>query len=424
MKSLIAYGGRSLKGKISVQGAKNTALPIIAATLLIKGTVKLYSCPKISDTEQMFDIIRQMGARTEWTGKCVEICTDNMDGVLNFSMCSKLRASSLFMGALLGRNGYFAMPYPGGCDIGKRPLDFHIDGLRLMGAHIDTSDNLIIGICHSLHGAEYEFPYPSVGALENLILAGVCAKGQSRFTNCAREPEIADLCEFLNKAGAKIRGAGTDTIIIEGTDCLNPVSYTIPGDRIVAGTYMMACAVTGGNICIGNIEPDRVDSVTFLLRKMGCHIFTDKDKNEIIVESDDRKRALPYVTTGPYPEFATDMQPQLMALCAYLMGTSVICDKVFENRYHIISQLKLMGADAEIKDNDVIIHGKEKLYGGLLTAHDLRQGAALVVAALGAEGKTQIKNCHYIFRGYEDIARDLALLGANIKWQEEEKKED
>ena len=423
MESLIVNGGRELRGTIKVQGSKNTVLPIIAAALLCENTVEIHNIPHISDVEEMLEILKDMGAEIRSEEHSVSIYTKNTDGVLNFSRCKKLRASSLFMGALLGKNGYFVIPYPGGCDIGKRPIDFHLEGFMMMGATIEQKSDMIIGYCNHLKGINYDFKYPSVGALENFILAAVCAYGTSRFTHCAREPEIYDLCRFLNKAGAKITGMGTDEIVVEGVKKLDGVSCYIPGDRIVAGTYMMACAVTGGNIRLKGICPDRVMSTTHILKKAGCHIFTDTAKNEIIILSDGRKKAVSYVETGPFPMFATDMQPQMIALSAYLDGITVISDKVFENRYHIIDELKKMGADISVHGREVVVKGKESLMGSTLKAHDLRQGAALVTAALGARNISTISNCAYINRGYENIAEDMEQLGADIKWQEEDKKE-
>ncbi|MCM1308181.1 MAG: UDP-N-acetylglucosamine 1-carboxyvinyltransferase [Butyrivibrio sp.] len=415
-------GGRRLEGTLVLQGSKNSALPIMAASLLLDGMSVLENCPDILDVREMLAIINGVGGcqgeeSCGFTNEGLVLFHNKVDGVPDYESCMRFRASSILMGALLATAGFFAMPYPGGCKIGRRPLDYHIDGLRALGASVEEKDGMLVGCAGRLKGGFYRFPYPSVGALENLLLAAVKAEGESVFENCAREPEIADLCDFLIKAGADIDGAGTDTIRVRGVGRLCGIRFKIPGDRIVAGTYMTACAVAGGNIRLCNIEAKRLECVTDLLKKTGCHIFTDGNINEIIILSDGRRRALNYVETGPYPGFSTDMQPQITALSAFSAGSCRIRDRVFEARYSTARELEKLGAKVAADGDSIIITGGESLHGGIVGASDLRCGAALVIAALGIHGKTVITDCAYIMRGYEDIQRDLEQLGADILWR-------
>lgn len=422
VSELEVRGGRRLEGTLMLQGSKNSALPIMAATLLLDGETLLEDCPDILDVREMLAIINGVGGCNEETGCCftgegLRLFHNRIDGVPDYESCMRFRASSILMGALLATAGFFAMPYPGGCKIGRRPLDYHIEGFKALGARVEEKDGMLVGYAGQLKGGFYRFPYPSVGALENLLLAAVKADGESVFENCAREPEIVDLCDFLIKAGAVIDGAGTDTIRVKGAKRLNGIRYRIPGDRIVAGTYMAACAIAGGNVRLRNIEPGRLDCVTDILKKTGCHVFTDGRINEIIIMSDGRRKAVNYLETGPYPGFSTDMQPQMMALAAFSIGSCRIKDRVFESRYRTAWELEKLGAAVGMDSDSVIITGKESLHGGVVNATDLRCGAALVIAALGIHGKTVITDCAYIMRGYEDIQRDLEQLGADILWR-------
>lgn len=416
MGELVIRGQNRLSGKIKIQGSKNSALPIIAAALLTDEAVVIDNCPAISDVFHMQKIISRLGAECIFKDGTMTISAGRLSSAPDFEYCRQFRASSLFMGVLLSRTGCFVMPYPGGCHIGSRPVNFHIDGLRKTGAQIEETGDEIIGYCGGLTGGEYVFPYPSVGALENIIMGAVCAKGKTVLKNCAMEPEIVDLCCFLTQMGAKIYGAGGKTIEIEGVEKLHGCRYTVPGDRIAAGTYMAACAIAGGNICIGGIKPRRLDAVTKILRKTGCHVFTDDMSDEIIVLSDGRRKPVAYIRTGPYPEFPTDMQAQIMAAAAYFGGSCRICDSVFENRYMTAYELEAMGADITVDTDGVTVRGLPGLAGGRVKAHDLRGGAALVIAALGAD-YTVVEQCSYIERGYEDIQRDLEQLGADIRWR-------
>ncbi len=421
MCELEVRGGRRLEGTLVIQGSKNSALPIMAATLLLDGETVLKDCPDILDVHEMLAIINGVGGcdggSCRFTGEGLRFLHNKVDGVPDYESCMRFRASSILMGALLATAGFFAMPYPGGCRIGRRPIDYHIEGLRALGAEVEEKDGMLIGYAGRLKGGYYRFPYPSVGALENLILASVKGRGEYLFENCSKEPEIVDLCDFLMRAGADIEGTGTDTIRIKGVEKLNGIQYRVPGDRIVAGTYMAACGITGGNIRLRNIEPARLEGVIEVLKKTGCHVFTDAGNDEIIILSDGRRKAVSSIETAPYPGFPTDMQPQMMALAAFSTGSCRIVDKVFESRYRTAEELKKLGADVRTDGGSVIITGSERLHGGAVRAADLRCGAALVIAALGIYGKTIIEDCGYIMRGYEDIQRDLEELGADILWR-------
>lgn len=414
-------GQKRLEGELKIQGSKNSCLPMLAASLLAKDKITINNCPDILDVREMIGILKYLGCDCEFENNTLVINSTKAVEKTLPPECSKLRASIVFMGAMLGRFGRVVMPYPGGCNIGKRPIDFHMAGFVKLGAQIAEDEDTIIGIFENeCTPGKYAFPTPSLGALENLLLGAVCADGTTVFENCTKEPEIVDFCDFLNKMGAKIRGAGTSVVIVTGVGRLHGCTYTVPGDRIVAGTYLSALAITGGNIKLTGINPDRIDKLIFYLRKMGGHIFTDFKSNEIIGTVDLRCKGYPLITTGPYPELATDLQPQLMAASCFLSGITRIRDNVYPGRYGIVEELKKMGADIYTDEKTVMVRGLEELNEADVYAKDLRGGAALVIAALGCRGISGIYNCSYICRGYEDIQRDLQQLGADIEWINDE----
>lgn len=423
MNSLIVVGNKRLQGEITIQGAKNTVLPVIAASVMIEGCTKIYNCPDILDVRDMLDIISGFGGKYSFKDNILEINNSIPSGYVTFPDNVRMRASVMFMGALAGIGCKFSMPYPGGCNIGKRPINYHIDGIRRMGAYIEEQGGFVCVKSDGLCGAAYHFNFPSVGALENMILAAVKAKGRSVFTGCAKEPEICDLCDFLRIAGANISGAGTDRIVIEGVDKLHECEYYTPGDRIAAGTYMAACRIAGGNISIHGIEPERLRSVTDIFKYMGTHIAERMDSITVICDNTGKNPS--YIETGSYPEFPTDMQSQLMAVAAAQTGECRICDRIFENRYGTASELCKMNADIRIINGNscAVIRPHGELNPAVVKAGDLRGGAALVAAALGIKGKSIIENCIHIQRGYEDIQRDLKRLGADIEWQKDAESE-
>lgn len=425
MRYLEINGQKRLEGEIKIQGSKNSVLPMIAASILSEEKVVIKNCPDISDVRNMMGILEYLGGKCNFSNNVLEI--DN-SGIAEKELppcCGTLRASIVFLGAMLARFGSVVMPYPGGCNIGNRPINYHIEGFEKMGAEIVCDKDILIGVFeNNTDNCSYAFKTPSLGALENLILGATALNGETVFYNCTTEPEIVDYCNFLKKMGAIIQGAGTKIITVKGNKKLHGCTYTVQGDRIVAGTYMTALCVSGGNIRITGIEPERMSGIVHYLRKMGMHIFTDCKTDAIIGTADMDLRNCSFIETGPYPMLATDLQPQLLAASCFVHGITGIKDNVYPNRYSIINELKKMGANICINESDVVKHQPEVIvYGGAsmcgadVYAKDLRAGAALVIAALGCRGISHVYNCSYIERGYEDIQRDLHCLGADIEWK-------
>ncbi len=417
----LSIGGKKrLEGTLKIQGSKNSCLPMIAAALLTDEEITLRNCPDITDVWEMIKILKYLGCYCEFENNILKInCRNAVEKQLP-AECGNLRASIVYMGAMLARFGRVIMPYPGGCNLGERPIDYHIEGTRQLGGVVEEDGTVLLAAYDGKREyAKYIFPGKSLGALENLLLLAVASNGITEFNNCTREPEIVDFCDFLIAMGADVKGAGSNTIIVNGGRELHGAVFDIPGDRIVAGTYLAAVAIAGGNIRLTGIKPERLTKLIIHLRKIGCHIFTDSKTNEIIGMSDYRTRSLLPVVTGPYPELATDLQPQMMAVACYCVGISKIRDIIYPYRYGIVAELEKMGADINMKEDFVYVTGKETLIGAVVKAPDLRGGAALVIAALGACGYTLVYGYPYIQRGYEDIIRDLHFLGADIEWKED-----
>lgn len=423
MSYLRIVGKNRLQGEVKIQGSKNSCLPMLAASVLAKEKVVINNCPHISDVDDMLEVLRIMGCRWQFDGGRLTLWGGDInDGPLPM-VCKKIRGSMSFMGSMLSKFGKVRIPWPGGCDLGHRPIDFHIDGLKTMGVVFDFSKDYIDAkVEHDRINGYYCFAKPSLGALENLILRALTLEGEFVFDNCTKEPEIVDFCDFLNAMGACIRGAGTSKVVVVGGKELSGCEYTLPGDRIVAGTYMAAVSVTNGNVLLKGINGLRLGTEIDYLRKIGCHVFTDSKSNEIILISGERKKSFPYIFTGPYPEFSTDLQPQMLAAACYYSGTTFVKDEIYPLRFGVTGELIKMGADIIMDHGASVVSGKECLVGTRLTACDLRAGAALVVAALGAEGESRIYGTEHILRGYENIQRDLKNLGADIEWKEEEKR--
>lgn len=426
MRYLEINGLKRLEGEIKIQGSKNSVLPMIAASILTEEKVVIKNCPDISDVRSMIDILEYLGSKCYFNDNVLEI--DNSDVVEKElpSDCGTLRASIIFLGAMLARFGRVVMPYPGGCDIGSRPINYHIDGFGKMGAGIACDKDILIGVFEkNTDNCSYTFKTPSLGALENLILGAISLKGDTVFYNCTMEPEIVDFCNFLMRMGAVIQGAGSNTITVKGCKKLHGCTFTVPGDRIVAGTYLTALCMSGGNIRVLDIRPDRMTGNIHYLRKMGVHIFTDYKTNAIIGIADTDLRNCSFIETGPYPMLATDLQPQMLAASCFVHGITGIKDNVYPNRYSIVEELAKMGARICVNkvnvmlqhQPEVIVYGGTVMNGADVYAKDLRAGAALVIAALGCRGISHIYNCGYIDRGYEDIQRDLHYLGADIEWK-------
>ncbi len=413
MKQIFIRGGVPLTGEVRIQGSKNAALPILAATLLAKGEHEIKNCPKIADVYYMLELIRSQGAVTYWKGRNLYVNTLQLTpGPLEEKKEGTMRSSIFLLGAMLGRFGEVDLEYPGGCVIGDRPVNWHISHLNDMGVIFCDSDSRIKARASRLTGFEHFLPFPSVGVTENLIMAAVLAEGVTTIHGAAMEPEIVALCDFLISAGARISGAGRKDIVIHGVSELHAGSILLPGDRIVAGTYALACMITGGGVLLEGAPVDHMTRLIPMLHAMGGSTLVNSEG--LYLHRRDTLCAIPYTVTEVYPGFPTDLQSQLLTTMCTANGESVIEERIFGNRFRIAPELIKMGADIHIEDHTAYVRGVEKLHGSTLSAEELRGGAALVLAGLGAGGETYIENCGHIYRGYENICRDLSELGARI----------
>ena len=415
-------GGTSLKGEVSIGGAKNSVLKLMAAALLAKGESKIYNVPELTDVEIMLQVINSLGVKTSYNKeeKSLTIdATEITEITAKYELVSKMRASFNVLGALVSRCREAIVALPGGCAIGERRVDFHIKGLEALGAKLKIENGYVHAKAHKLVGAEICLDLPSVGATENLMLAGVLAEGSTRIQNAAQEPEIVDLANFLNAMGADIIGAGTSEVVINGVkqEDLHPVEYTTIPDRIEAGTFMAAIVGTKGKAVIRNIYPAHLTFFTDKLLKMGANIKL-VDPTSIEVACKNRLNSINFVTQ-PYPGFPTDLQSMAMTLLTTANGVGIITESLYENRFMQVPELRRMGADIHQDRNHAIIKGVKRLTGATLTASDLRAGAALVVAALMAEGNSVIGKLHHIDRGYENFENKIRLLGGKIERKEE-----
>lgn len=409
MDEIHVVGGKRLDGEISIQGSKNTVLPVMAAALLHKGVSVLRGCPQITDVFYMEEILRRLGGCCWWEGHDLYLDCGNIDAwEVAEQYAGKMRCSVILLGALLGRNQKGKIGYPGGCVIGERPVNLHLYALKCLGAEIVEEDNCICASCKRLTGNEILFEQKSVGATEQAILAAVLARGETRIYNCAREPEIVWLCRYLKTMGAKISGEGSDCIRIEGQEFLEGGDMQIPADRIVAGTYLCAAAATRGKILIRNAPEGEMDALLKVYRKMGGQY--EWKSGKLIADASQVRFPVLFLETEVYPGFPTDLQSPLLAVLATIHGKSVIRENIFENRFKICQELTAMGAEIDIHDRDVRIRGGA-LKGRIMQAQELRGGAALLIAALAAEGKSVIQGSSFIRRGYEDICKDLRILG-------------
>ncbi|MDE6188840.1 MAG: UDP-N-acetylglucosamine 1-carboxyvinyltransferase [Clostridia bacterium] len=414
MKEYIINGGRPLEGTVEIRGAKNSILPLLAGCILTDEIVVLHDCPHISDVDSMIKILEVLGCKI--IRKDRDLIVDS-GGVCNSqipsSLAKELRSSIFLLGSLLSRLKKAKVAYPGGCDIGLRPIDIHIAGLRELNIDIQEQGGFIVCNSQNAKCADVVLDLPSVGATENLMMSSVFVKGKTVIRNCAKEPEIVDLQKFLNAMGAKIKGAGSSVIVVEGVDRLHGVEYTPIPDRIVAGTYLIATAMCGGNVELKNVNSEHISSLISKLSKTTCKIYVKNDR--IIVKSKGRQKSLDCIETMYYPGFPTDLQSQIMAMQTVSRGTSVIVENIFETRFKTASELKKLGADVTIKGKVAVVRGVKELIGSEVTATDLRGGASLVLAGLVAKGETIVKDIHHIDRGYEDMSLDLSALGANIR---------
>jgi len=402
-----------LKGRVKVSGAKNSALPILAASILGTEDIILEDVPNLKDIEVMGEVLTSLGAKVEKLDKgIIKINSSNINNYeTRYELMSKMRASFLVMGPLLTRLGKTKTSLPGGCAIGTRPIDLHLKGFKALGAIIDTDHGNIGASAEELVGSKIYLDFPSVGATENIIMAATMAKGETIIDNAAMEPEIVDLSNFLSKMGANIKGAGTSTIRIKGVERLGGATHSIIPDRIEAGTFMVAAAITGGDVIVENIIASHIKPIIAKLKETGCTVIENDDSIRVIGTKN--LKAID-IKTLPYPGFPTDMQAQFMALMNMCEGTSVVIETVFENRFMHVDELKRMGADIKIDGRSAIIQGVNSLTAAPVKATDLRAGAALVLAGLVADGVTEIGNIYHIDRGYDSIEEKFTNLGAKI----------
>lgn len=414
MEKLLIKGGASLKGEISCSGAKNAALPMIAATILSDEDIILKNLPYLQDITTMFELLGSMGADILLNENMdFTIATNNLkEKEARYELVKTMRASILVLGPLVAKYGEAKIALPGGCAIGSRPVNYHLDALEQLGATITLKNGYIEASAKKLIGSKIKFDGITVTGTENIMMAACLAEGTTILTNVAKEPEIIDLAEFLNKMGAKISGAGSDEITIEGVKKLYGTDHSIPADRIEAGTYLVAAAVTNGEIKINGINPNRLIKVLDKLIETGAKVETSEDSISLIMNKDKPKPV--DITTAPFPEFPTDMQAQFSVINALANGVSNIYETVFENRFMHVQELNRMGCNIQINGNQAIIEGVDSLYGAEVMATDLRASASLILAGLCAKGETKVDRIYHIDRGYERIEEKLNYLGANI----------
>ncbi len=414
MECIKIRGGNSLEGELNIQGAKNSALPILAATLVCDGESEIHNCPNITDVDAAINILKQLGCKVEKIENIILVCTDNANcKEIPDSLMREMRSSIVFLGAIISRCGSAVLSFPGGCELGPRPIDIHLSSLRKLGVKIEESGGKLLCFTdEGLKGCEIDLPIPSVGATENIILASVKAKGKTIIRNAAREPEIVDLATFLNAAGAMIYGAGESTIIIEGVKKLkSPVHRVIP-DRIVTATYMCCTAVTKGNVFLKDIMPEHLNSLIPLFLETGCDI--NIKNNNLHIKAPREIKPIKLTRTGFYPGFPTDAGPPIIAMTCFAKGTSIFVETIFENRYKYAGELARMGANIQVEGRVAVVEGNSDLSGAKVEAGDLRGGAALVVAGLGCRGETTVSGVNHINRGYDDIVNSLKSINGDI----------
>ena len=414
-QKLLIRGGKRLEGEIAVQGAKNSALPLLAAAALCEGETVLQGCPRLSDVFSACRILTQLGCRCHVDGHTVTVKNDGLTSTeIPDSLMREMRSSIIFLGAVLGRTGNCSLSLPGGCELGPRPITLHLDALRRMGVTItETYGAMLAQAEHGIRGARITLPFPSVGATENIMLAAARSTGETVIANAAREPEIVDLATFLRQCGADIRGAGESTIVIRGVQKLQGTVYTVMPDRIAAVTYLTAAAVTGGAVTICGTAPQHYEAVTEVLTQTGCSVYANGSR--VYLRAPARLRAAKAIRTMPYPGFPTDAQAILMALMCRARGTCVFEETMFESRYKHVDDLLRMGADIQVSGRAAVVRGVPKLYGAKVRATDLRGGAALLLAGLSAEGETELTALQHLDRGYEKAEAVLTALGAEIR---------
>lgn len=414
METFEIEGGKPLYGRLRIHGAKNAALPILAAAVLAEGNHVIHDVPRLSDIHVMLEILQSLGVKTHFEQTAAVLDTSSLTSFhVPEELMRQMRSSIFLMGPLLAKLGEVKVTRPGGCAIGERRIDLHLMGLRALGAEIIEEGGMICCRAPYLRGTNIHLHYPSVGATENIMMAAALARGTTVLENAAREPEIIDLQNFLNSMGAKVNGAGTDVVEIEGVTTLHAAEYKIIPDRVVAGTMALAAAITKGELILENVMGEHLHAVINLLKQSGVEITTARDI--MIVKIDNRPKSIDRVATSPYPGFPTDMQAQMMAFLSTAEGTSVIKETVFDGRFRHVDELTRMGASIFVDLNSAFVRGVPRLFGARVEATDLRAGAALVLAGLAAEGATVIEQIHHIDRGYDSLERQLQEVGALIR---------
>ena len=419
MQRFLIEGGVRLEGEVAVSGAKNAALKLIAASLMAPGRTTLHNVPRISDVDTMRAVLDGLGASSDLSDHTLEVDAASIDSyTAPYELVRQMRASIVVLGPLVARFGEAEVSAPGGCNLGLRKFNYHLDGLRSLGAEVDLDHGFIRASApRGLHGAEVYFEYPSVGATENVMMAATLANGTTIIENCAREPEIVDLAEFLNAMGARVAGAGTGRIVIEGVEELSPVEYSVVPDRIEAGTFLMAAAATGGDVTVKNAVPRHLKMEMEKLREMGVDVTATEDG--ILARVDDPADLSGVdVSTLPFPGFATDLQAQMMVLLTRASGAGIITENVYENRLQVAEELNRMNAGIDLfGGHRALVRGPKQLSGTIVQSPDLRGGAALVMAGLVAEGTTAVDGARHILRGYEDFEEKLSGLGATVAFE-------
>ena len=414
-QKFVIKGGTPLNGELKIQGAKNSVLPIIAASVMCGGETVIENCPKISDTYASSRILTHLGLQCIIEKNVMTVRNNGNKTVeIPDDLMREMRSSIIYMGALLGACGECRMSFPGGCELGPRPIDMHIAAMKKLGAKVVDEYGIIKCTAErGLHGARINLNYPSVGTTENIMLAAVTAKGQTVISNAAREPEIIDLADFLNRCGGRIKGAGNSTIVIDGVQKLRGCTYSVIADRIAAATYISAAASTGGEISLTGIDSSICDSFLPVFEQMGCKIYVYSDR--LYINASGKLKGVNKITTMPHPGFPTDAQAVIMAALCKAYGSSIFEENIFESRYRHVDALVKMGADIKVIGKAAVVNGVEKLYGAKVSATDLRGGAAMAVAGLGAEGVTEVAEIHHIDRGYEDMEKAFSSLGGIIQ---------
>lgn len=403
-----------LKGEVELHGAKNSALPILCACVLVKGECEIHNCPDLSDVRTTIRILESLGCKVKRQGDTVTVDSSEITGSqIDENVMRTMRSSILFLGSLVSRTGCASIYLPGGCDIGARPVDMHISALKSLGATVKENGSSITCCADKITGTKIILPFASVGATENIMIAAAVSVGRTTIVNPAREPEICDLAEFLNKCGARIYGAGESIVEIEGVSSLHPCEHRIIPDRILASTYMSACAITGGDIVINDVRPTHLSPVFPVFGEMGCRLYLEH--NKLKIQAPKRLRRVKMIKTMPYPAFPTDSQSLVTAALTVARGTSVVKENIFENRFRFVNQLNRFGADVQVEEQMAVINGVKSLHGADVYATDLRGGAALVIAGLAAEGNSIVRSIKHIDRGYAEFEKRLQQLGAEIK---------